>query len=67
MPRTSRARAVGVGKTAALFAILTLISFAFTWFDGVGGEGGVLLGFVYGAVAGYATVIIAIARDWITP
>lgn len=62
-----KGRLVGVGKTAALFAILTALAFALTDHDGVDGDPGVILGFVYGSIAGYGAIITGIVRDWIIP
>ena len=68
MLRMSKRRAVGIAKTAALFVILAALAVTLAYVDGVADEdGGDLLGFVYGSIAGYGAIITGIVRDWITP
>ena len=58
MPR----RGVVAIQTASLFIVLVGLAFAVTLIDGVDGSAGVILGYVYGSLAGNLAVLYGISK-----
>lgn len=56
---------MGILKVAALWALLTLMAMGLTTIDQVNGGPGIMLGFIYGFMAGTASFAYGVRRGWI--